>query len=167
MHWIKRTLKLASIDPWYLVRGYPNGPRQSSRAVKRARAYLEYVGILPLLISGDGRELPPDFPDLAFLHRAVSRRKPRCILEFGCGFSTIVMASALSGGELYAVDSSQQWIENTRAKLGAMPNVHVSYSPVRLGRSMVNFAASTNAYLTWCRISFFSTALIRLWSRLE
>jgi len=133
MHWIKRTLKLASIDPWYLVRGYPNGPRQSSRAVKRARAYLESVGILPLLISGDGRELPPDFPDLAFLHRAVSRRKPRCILEFGCGFSTIVMASALSGGELYAVDSSQQWIENTRAKLGAMPNVHVSYSPVKVG----------------------------------
>jgi hypothetical protein len=94
---------------------------------------LESVGVVPLLISGDSRELPPNVPDLAFLHRAVSERKPRCILEFGCGFSTIVMANALSGGELYAVDSSQQWIDNTRAKLGAMPNVHVSFSPVKVG----------------------------------
>lgn len=133
MHWIKRTLKIARIDPWYLIRGYPNGPRQSSHVMRRAHDYLESVGMLRLLRSGDSRELPPDLPDLAFLHRVVSERKPRCVLEFGCGFSTIVMAGALSDGELHSVDSSQEWIENTRAKLGAMPHVHLSFSPVKVG----------------------------------
>jgi hypothetical protein len=85
--------------------------------------------------------IPPDFADLWFLYKAVRTRKPRCILEFGSGCSTVILAQALwdnqrtspdIGGYLYSVDGDQDWADVT-TKL--MPShlvglCEISYSPV-------------------------------------
>lgn len=86
----------------------------------RGRNYLRRVGVLDQLRTGDAQEIPADFSDLCNLHRHVLRRKPRVILEFGTGFSTIVMAHALAqngSGRLYGIDSSEHWIKNLQAKI--------------------------------------------------
>lgn len=86
----------------------------------RGREYLRRVGALELLRSGVAEEIPADFSDLSNLHRIVRRRKPRVILEFGAGFSTIVMAHALyqnGTGQLYCVDSSEYWVRNLQPKI--------------------------------------------------
>ncbi|MFZ0851544.1 MAG: hypothetical protein WAO08_20330 [Hyphomicrobiaceae bacterium] len=91
-----------------------------------ARGYLELQGVLPLLVSGSQAELPPVFCDLAFLHRAVSKKQPKIVLEFGVGFSTLVMAHALKQrhkpssaefSKIYSVDTSVEWIQNLKQKL--------------------------------------------------
>jgi hypothetical protein len=91
-----------------------------------ARSYLETQGVLPLLVSGSQAEIPPVFSDLAFLHRAVNKKQPKIVLEFGVGFSTLVMAHALTQrrkpssaevSKIYAVDASVEWIQNVKQKL--------------------------------------------------
>lgn len=104
----------------------------SGRRGRRAEAYLEACGLMPVFRSGDPNALAPNPCDLAFLHRTVRRRRPRVIVELGCGNSTIALANALAEnyredrirrgsaaapGRLYAVDTSLQWIANTRRKL--------------------------------------------------
>jgi hypothetical protein len=42
---------------------------------------------------------PPDWPDLVRLHRTIRERRVTTILEFGCGWSTFVMADALRRNE--------------------------------------------------------------------
>lgn len=91
-----------------------------------ARGYLEMQGVLPLLVSGSQAELPPVLCDLAFLHRAVYKKQPKIVLEFGVGFSTLVMAHALKQrhkpssaefSKIYSVDTSDEWIQNLKQKL--------------------------------------------------
>lgn len=60
-----------------------------------AKKCLDQVGVLDLLVEGNTSEIDPEWDDLARLHMLVKERKPFQILEFGSGFSTIVMASAL------------------------------------------------------------------------
>jgi hypothetical protein len=78
----------------------------------------------------------PEYPDLVRLHRAIRERKVTTILEFGCGFSTLVMSHALALNqqehetyvtgqlrrnnpyELHSVDDMHVWVEHTRARLG-------------------------------------------------
>jgi hypothetical protein len=66
--------------------------------------------------------LPPDFADLWFLYQTVRRRKPRVILEFGSGCSTVIFAQALwdnkresskCEGYLYSIDADLYWTEVT------------------------------------------------------
>jgi hypothetical protein len=104
----------------------------------RARRYLQRVGVLELLCSGDTQEIPADLSDLLNLHRLVRSRKPKTILEFGTGFSTIVMAHALAqngSGRLYGVDSSEFWIENLKAKFpkNLSPFIELRHSSVSVG----------------------------------
>lgn len=70
--------------------------------------------------------LPPDFADLWYLYRTVRKRLPRCILEFGSGCSTIILAQALvdnegeptkSGGLLYSLEGDPYWAEVTRRSI--------------------------------------------------
>ena len=91
-----------------------------------ARGYLETQGVLPLLVSGSQAELPPVLCDLAFLHRAVYKKQPKIVLEFGVGFSTLVMAHALKQrhkpssaefSKIYSVDTNDEWIQNLKQKL--------------------------------------------------
>jgi hypothetical protein len=85
--------------------------------------------------------ISPEFIDLWFLYRTIRHRKPRIILEFGSGCSTVMMAQALwdnqchspeKGGYFYSVDADPYWAEAT-AK--AMPThlqkvCQVVYSPL-------------------------------------
>jgi hypothetical protein len=80
------------------------------------RGYLEFLKHRP------PHAIPPDFADLWFLYETVRRRKPRCILEFGSGCSTVILAQALydnrrneilNTGYLYSVDADPYWAEVT------------------------------------------------------
>lgn len=60
---------------------------------------------------------PPDYPDLWFLYKTVRKRKPKVILEFGCGCSTIILAQALKdngSGFLHSLDCDPYWVEETK-----------------------------------------------------
>ncbi|HJQ55511.1 MAG TPA: hypothetical protein VJ890_01305 [Vineibacter sp.] len=107
------------------------------RNERRAHDYLERVGVLPMLRAGNAGEIPPVLYDLHNLHRLVRSRRPRTILEFGVGFSTIVLAHALDmnlrerpdAGRrkekgaappppgVWSIDANAGWIENARGKV--------------------------------------------------
>lgn len=106
----------------------------SGRRVRKAEAYLVAHGLMPAFLSGDPSALAPNPCDLAFLHRTVRHKRPRVVVELGCGNSTIALANALAEnyredfarygsaatpGRVYAVDTSPQWIANTRRKLSS------------------------------------------------
>jgi hypothetical protein len=100
-----------------------------------ARRYLSRVGLIPLLQSGDSTEIPSDLLDLANLYRAVRKCRPKVILEFGTGFSTVVLAHAMGPeGRLYNVDANEHWIANTKAKMPPqlLDRVEFRHSPVRV-----------------------------------
>jgi hypothetical protein len=70
----------------------------------------------------------------------VRKRKPRTILEFGSGCSTVILAKALydnqinsrRGGHLYSVDADARWADSTARSLpGFLRSVcEISYSPL-------------------------------------
>lgn len=101
--------------------------------LKRAERYLKEEGVFELLTFGESKEYGPQLHDLFILHQEVRNLKPRHILEFGVGFSTIVMAHALklnhddetkktkgatrqAAGRVFAVDSMKLWLDNCRNK---------------------------------------------------
>ncbi len=82
----------------------------------RKRGYLDFLTLRP------SHALLPDFTDLWFLYQTTRNRKPRYILEFGSGCSTVILAQALwdnrraspqSGGHLYSIDADHYWAEVT------------------------------------------------------
>ena len=85
---------------------------------KAGKRYIQEKDIpLP---KGPVNEISPVPYDLYNLHKTVMTRRPQIILEFGVGFSTLVLCNALmeiGQGYLYTVDTSKDWLENTRAKL--------------------------------------------------
>lgn len=83
------------------------------------------------LQSGDKNEFSANFLDLALLHNAIMSNRSKVVVEFGVGFSTIVMADALMrvGGKLFTIDASEKWLENTRAKIIG-DTVEFIHSPV-------------------------------------
>ncbi|WP_028571393.1 hypothetical protein [Desulfonatronum lacustre] len=106
------------------------------------RGILDGQGVADLLQEGADTEIKPKWDDLARLYMLVRERKPFHILEFGSGFSTIVMASALkqnweecrdilarqSGSQavrqilyerpqMVSIESSKKWMLNTREKV--------------------------------------------------
>ena len=69
-------------------------------------------------------EIGPEFLDLKRLYNLIINRKPRCVLEFGSGFSTIAITLALRKnykknkilGKLFSIDGNEKWLENTKNK---------------------------------------------------
>lgn len=96
---------------------------------RRAQRYLEACGVSEFLIGGDATEHKPVWIDLVVLHRQVRRTKPRHVLEFGIGYSTVVLAHALQmnhreagGGDdamptLHCIDASEHWIDNAMQRV--------------------------------------------------
>jgi hypothetical protein len=86
-----------------------------------ARRQLAPRGLLALLTNRPATAYPPDVVDLWFLYRQVRARKSRCVLEFGAGCSTVILAQALAdnrnGGRLYSVDTVPYWAETTWARM--------------------------------------------------
>ena len=73
----------------------------------------------------DEKEIEPEYDDLRNLYKLIRKRKPKCVLEFGSGFSTIAISLALKDnwekdkvmGNLYTVDGNEKWLLNTQNKM--------------------------------------------------
>jgi hypothetical protein len=97
---------------------------------------------------------PPEPADLVRLHKYIRERKCFTVLEFGSGYSTIVMADALHKNQedweklspkpeirnrfmfqLFSVDSSQKWIDHliTRFPHQLIDRVHFNATEVEIG----------------------------------
>ena len=97
---------------------------------------------------------PPHLVDLVRLHRLVRMRMAASVLEFGVGFSTVILADALAKNEqdfallpetprlrtpnpfhLHCVDASDVWLERAKSRLPArlVPRVHFCSSSVSAG----------------------------------
>ena len=94
----------------------------------------------------------PDWEDLTRLHRLILERRVTTVLEFGCGYSTVVMAHALhlnqiahrqfvsenlrrgNAFELHSVDDMDKYVELTSQRIPKELKSHVSFkiSPVHM-----------------------------------
>ncbi len=61
----------------------------------KSKEFLEKQGVFSLLKKGDIKENRCSCLKLANLYKLIQSRKPKVILEFGVGFSTMVLAAAL------------------------------------------------------------------------
>jgi len=98
--------------------------------------------------------IAPQVEDLVRLHRLVRERMATTVLEFGVGFSTLVLADALARNEaefrtlpapprlrnskafqLFSVDASAHWIAEARRRLPSelAPRCHIGLSRVVAG----------------------------------
>ncbi len=86
---------------------------------------LKRAGVIALLeartASRPEEAYAPDYVDLRNLYGYVRTWRPRRVLEFGSGLSTLTIAFALhqngDGGKLYSVEPSEAWEKQTRALL--------------------------------------------------
>src|SRR6056297_1915509 len=106
-----------------------------------AKELLEAEGCLDFLKHGIDQELSPEWDDLARIYFLVRKRKPFKVLEFGSGFSTLIIAYALKKNwneylkglsdnekpvrnyekpHLVALESSEKWQKNTLKKLSTV-----------------------------------------------
>lgn len=122
----------------------------------QAKEYLEENGVLDILsgVSPAPDQFPPNLVDLARLHRLVVSRKCFTVLEFGVGWSTIVLAAALKDNErrwdqsqnrprirnetpfsVYSVDASRKWVDNARRMIPKelFEYTKIHYSKVEAG----------------------------------
>ncbi|MDP6564267.1 MAG: hypothetical protein QF578_05525 [Alphaproteobacteria bacterium] len=83
---------------------------------RRARQQFGSRGYLRLFDARPADAKPPDWSDLWFLYAMVRARRPKSILEFGSGCSTIVYAQALADntaegapGFLHSLDADPHW----------------------------------------------------------
>ena len=90
----------------------------------QARRYINREALSKYFIDGDQTEIAANLVDLHNLHSLIKKRKPKVVLEFGVGFSTLVIADALKKntdngykGRLLTVDAEPFWLENTQQKL--------------------------------------------------
>lgn len=88
----------------------------------------------------EDKRILPKINDLSRLHRLILHKKPKVVLEFGVGWSTLIIADAIcklnsefeqeSKFEFYSIDSSQNWIEETKKlipyNLKKFVNIHFS-----------------------------------------
>lgn len=111
---------------WWAIAAWQVAMRKQRYA--QARTYLQREGVLSILAQGDQTEYPPDYSDLSFLHHAIRRRRPKVVLEFGVGFSTLTMLHALAknnaesgqngaAARLFVVDGDEYWLKNTQQKI--------------------------------------------------
>lgn len=101
----------------------------------------------------DGDPFPPELDDLARLHKLIRERKSFTVLEFGVGYSTVVMADALQKNEqewsqlddppeirnryifeIFCVDASEKWLDHWRESISdeLADRIHFNYSPVEV-----------------------------------
>jgi hypothetical protein len=100
------------------------------------------------------KPIPVDKSDLVRIHRLIRSRKSFTVLEFGLGYSTLIIADALMKNKLdwealpnppavrnrymfqcFSVDSSEKWLERTRKKLPEKLQafIQLQYSRVEIG----------------------------------
>lgn len=94
--------------------------------------------------------LPPNVDDLVRIHKLIRTRKSFTVLEFGIGFSTLVIADALSKNkaewekldpqpkvrnsvmfQCFSVDTSEHWIGVAKARIPQHLSGHVTFQHSR------------------------------------
>lgn len=104
--------------------------------------------------SGEAAPKPPEPDDLVRLHKLIRQRRSMTVLEFGVGYSTIIMADALLKNQedwnklkskpkiknrymfqLFCVDSNSYYMEISKARfpVNLLNHVHFHYSEVVIG----------------------------------
>lgn len=118
---------------------------------EQARLYLKKNNLIQYFKRCEKGQLEPDYCDLSRLHQLIISRKVFTVLEFGLGWSTIILADALRINEkkwkeykkkndlrvndpfkIFTVDSSKKWIEVVKKTipLKLKKYVKISYSEV-------------------------------------
>ena len=112
---------------------------------RRAVKFFKSKDIYKYFVSGDTSEIKPEFIDLKNIFELITSRKPRCVLEFGVGFSTICICLALKqnekngfSGQLYTVDAEKYWLKNTEDKLPSELKKYVTFHYSSCSASKVN-----------------------------
>ena len=112
---------------------------------RRAEDFFKSKNIYKYFLSGDNSEFKPNFVDLKNIFELITSRKPRCVLEFGVGFTTICICLALKeneknglNGQLYTVDAEKSWLENTENKLPSELKKYVTFHYSSCSASIVN-----------------------------
>lgn len=125
--------------------------------IDEAHSYLIQQGCEDILNAGLNEEISPKWDDLVRLYKLVRDRKPFQILEFGTGFSTVVMAQALKQNwsdyiegkgtnpgkanmpypqpQIVSLESTEKWLKNTIQKVssaGLLEFSEISISSVRI-----------------------------------
>lgn len=113
----------------YLKRAVKGTARYKAGFQLSRRGYLEFLDSRP------AGALRPDYADLWFLYGLVRKHRPRVVLEFGSGCSTVVIAQALAdngGGHITSVDAEKTWAEVTSSTVPEELRAYcdVVYSPV-------------------------------------
>ena len=105
---------------------------------RKAIDFFKSKDIYKYFVSSNKDEIKPEFIDLKNIFELITYRKPKCVLEFGVGFSTICICLALKqnekngfSGQLYTVDAEKLWIKNLEEKLPSDLKKYVTfhYSP--------------------------------------
>ncbi len=97
------------------------------------RAYwkLKRIGCIEDFVGYPAHALPPQYDNLLNLYLTVKQRKPKVILELGGGYSTLVIARAVSeldaGIIFWSVDPSEYWQEIVRTHMPARLRPFVKY----------------------------------------
>lgn len=81
---------------------------------------------------------PPDWADLLNIYELVRRRKPKVVIEFGSGCSTLMFARALAdngSGHLYSIETSEHFKKYTESYIPAdlKPCITMSLSGIAFG----------------------------------
>ena len=127
-------------------------------AADKAYDYLEENDLIEIISpKNTGKTaIEPVLTDLARLHELIRTRKSSTVLEFGVGFSTLVMADALRKNkeeridetgitrfdntnnkyQVFSVDSSYYWISNLKnnIKEDLKKYIKIMYSDVYAGK---------------------------------
>ena len=120
----------------------PDGERAAATYLKDENLFESIAAI----IDAQKSRIKPKFRDLARLHKIVIQRKIFSAVEFGVGFSTVVIADALQKNKqtwkslrdkpliryaepfkLHSVDAGKAWIEATKSMLPAHLNEQVHF----------------------------------------
>jgi hypothetical protein len=111
---------------------------------------------------GDGFSLRPE--SLEWLARFLKERKPRAVLEFGSGSSTLVQCAVLQqlhgprGFRLLSFEQDGAYLRETEKRLQALPGsvscrvIHVPLVPATvegMATFFYDFSAGVNEYLEW------------------
>lgn len=145
-------------------------PRSRAEQYENHRAYIEAEGLHTLIdfrqnidfqekpydaVSGKLTvPFPPEADDLVRLHKLIRQRKSFTVLEFGVGYSTLVIADALQKNQkdweglpqkpavrnrfqfqLFSVDGDRKWIDDVRSHMPThlADRTHLSHTEVHIG----------------------------------
>ncbi len=99
--------------------------KEDRRAQRASRDFLLKAGVTPHVQKfqkrrGEVGGFLPDYADLFYLYAYIRAERPRRVLEYGSGVSTLVMALALEQngeGRLVSLEASEEWAHSTHSAL--------------------------------------------------